>query len=210
MSPDSIQHQWSDAWLLLSIIYASREQPATLVSVIQCGDAINRAVFTPSELKSGYFRLTKGGWVTGSDDAWTPSKRAEEFYGTIQKMKLSPYAEMKQIQRALGAPDWSAETNANNPSDIFEYPGMTNNRIAKACRDYSRGFWKAYKQLKKKMANGPMHLTTMPAALLARRLRSRLWCQKQVVAGDWGRWAKKYCATVTPHLHFRHDDVDRS
>jgi len=30
----------------------------------------------------------------------------------------------------------------------------------------------------------------MPAALLARRLRSRLWCQKQVVAGDRGRWVK--------------------
>ena len=32
-----------------------------------------------------------------------------------------------------------------------------------------------------------MHLTPMPSALLARRLRSRLWCQKQVGAGDRGR-----------------------
>ena len=32
----------------------------------------------------------------------------------------------------------------------------------------------------------------MPAALLARRLRSSLWCQKQVVAGDRGRSEKKY------------------
>jgi len=31
--------------------------------------------------------------------------------------------------------------------------------------------------------NDPMDLTTMPAALLARRLRSSLWCQKQVAAG---------------------------
>jgi len=37
-----------------------------------------------------------------------------------------------------------------------------------------------------------MHLTPMPSALLARRLRSRLWCQKQVGAGDRGRWANKY------------------
>jgi len=34
-----------------------------------------------------------------------------------------------------------------------------------------------------------MHLTPMPSALLARRLRSRLWCQKQVGAGDRGRSA---------------------
>ena len=37
-----------------------------------------------------------------------------------------------------------------------------------------------------------MHLTPMPSALLARRLRSRLWCQKQVGAGDRVRSAKKY------------------
>ena len=36
-------------------------------------------------------------------------------------------------------------------------------------------------------ANEPMHLTPMPSALLARRLRSRLGCQKQVGAGDRGR-----------------------
>ncbi len=35
-----------------------------------------------------------------------------------------------------------------------------------------------------------MHLTPMPSALLARRLRSRLWCQKQVGASDRGRSAK--------------------
>jgi len=39
--------------------------------------------------------------------------------------------------------------------------------------------------------NRPMHLTPMPSALLARRLRSRLWCQKQVGAGDRGRSRKK-------------------
>jgi hypothetical protein len=43
-----------------------------------------------------------------------------------------------------------------------------------------------------KMANRPMDLTTMPSALLARRLRSSLWCQKRVVAGHRGRSAKKY------------------
>jgi len=35
--------------------------------------------------------------------------------------------------------------------------------------------------------NEPMHLTPMPSALLARRLRSSLWCQKQVGASDRGR-----------------------
>jgi hypothetical protein len=42
-----------------------------------------------------------------------------------------------------------------------------------------------------KRPNRPMHLTPMPSALLARRLRSRLWRQKQVGASDRGRSAEK-------------------
>jgi len=40
-----------------------------------------------------------------------------------------------------------------------------------------------------------MHLTPMPSALLARRLRSRLWCQKQVGASDRG------CSMKKAHRH---------
>ena len=47
-----------------------------------------------------------------------------------------------------------------------------------------------------KYANEPMDLTTMPAALLARRLRSSLWCQKQVVAGHRGRSGKQYASIL--------------
>jgi len=50
-----------------------------------------------------------------------------------------------------------------------------------------------------KIANRPMHLTTMPSALLARRLRSSLWCQKQVVASDRGR-SRKYMPPARAHF----------
>ena len=35
--------------------------------------------------------------------------------------------------------------------------------------------------------NGAVELIPVPSGLLARRLRSRLWCQKQVGAGHRGR-----------------------
>jgi hypothetical protein len=62
----------------------------------------------------------------------------------------------------------------------------------------------------RKCANGAVHLTTMPSALLSQILRTQDLRQKRVLAGDSGRWAKKYCASVMPLLHFSHDDVDRS
>jgi len=42
----------------------------------------------------------------------------------------------------------------------------------------------------RKSANRAMDRITMPAALLARRLRSSLWCQKQVVIGHRRRSAR--------------------
>jgi len=45
--------------------------------------------------------------------------------------------------------------------------------------------------LKNIRPNGPMHLTTMPSALLSQILRTQDLRQKQVVAGDRGRSEKK-------------------
>jgi len=44
--------------------------------------------------------------------------------------------------------------------------------------------------MQKNRPNEPMDRITMPSALLARRLRSSLWCQKQVVLADRGRSQK--------------------
>lgn len=143
MTNTPIQYQWSDAWVLLSVIYASREHPATLVDVIQVGDYINRGIFTESELNSGFFRLTEGGWLTGTDDAWVTTEKTQKEYKRIEQKKLSAYAEMKEIGNILAAPDWTPETNAKNPADTFLFPGLDRSRIAKACQDYSKGFWSA-------------------------------------------------------------------
>jgi len=45
-------------------------------------------------------------------------------------------------------------------------------------------------------ANKPMHLTTMPSALLSQILRPQDLRQKQVVAGDRGRSAIKLFASL--------------
>jgi len=42
---------------------------------------------------------------------------------------------------------------------------------------------------KQNIANEPVDLIPVPSGLLAFRLRSKLWCQKQVGASDRGRSA---------------------
>jgi len=50
------------------------------------------------------------------------------------------------------------------------------------------------------MANEPVDLIPMPAALLAFRLRSRLGCQKQAGIGHWGRSAKNKLSFYYPQM----------
>ncbi|HKO41952.1 MAG TPA: hypothetical protein VJU84_01575 [Pyrinomonadaceae bacterium] len=53
MVQDNHRYNWSDAWLLLAIIYAGRDGDATLLRILAAGDFIEHAIFTPDELESG-------------------------------------------------------------------------------------------------------------------------------------------------------------
>jgi hypothetical protein len=63
MNSDEITYNSTDAWLLLAIVYASRDEPATLEQIIDAGDAINHASFTQAELEGGLARLVAGGYI---------------------------------------------------------------------------------------------------------------------------------------------------
>jgi hypothetical protein len=56
---------WSDAWLLLSLIYA--REPADRDHLRAVGDFINHAIFTDEELDSGLARLLQAGHATEHD-----------------------------------------------------------------------------------------------------------------------------------------------
>lgn len=53
---DNITFYDSDAWVLLSVIYAHRAGTATLDKIIGAGDAIIHAIFLPHELAGGLAR----------------------------------------------------------------------------------------------------------------------------------------------------------
>ena len=96
-----IKHNWTDAWLLLAIIYANTNGVATLDRVIAAGDLINQAIFKPEEFESGLYRLTAGGYITHHDCAF---KITEKVTGTSRKISLgSGYVneDLKQIELLL-------------------------------------------------------------------------------------------------------------
>ena len=79
MINDEILYHWSDAWLLLAIVYACRGGDANLSRVIAAGDALNHAIFTPAEVESGLARLVAGGYIEVEGDQYYPCAKAVNY-----------------------------------------------------------------------------------------------------------------------------------
>ena len=55
---------WSDAWVLGAVALGGGEHGAGLKEIIEAGDLINRAIFTPRQLRLGLAKLIHAGHVS--------------------------------------------------------------------------------------------------------------------------------------------------
>ena len=97
-----IQYEWSDAWLLLAIIYASKSGDSTIQKIIEVGDGINHAVFTDEELKGGIERLSQGGFVIERDGSFAPARTVIKAYYRKTTPRRAINNELKDIESFLG------------------------------------------------------------------------------------------------------------
>ena len=119
MNSCNVIHNWSDAWLLLSIIYANHQGDVTLDKIIAAGDAINHAIFTPEELESGLARLTESGFIEGNGGRFFLAKDAQ-LPAKLARTRRSMHNELNDVAALLGTPsaidDQPSENNLSYPS----------------------------------------------------------------------------------------------
>jgi hypothetical protein len=78
---------WSDAWLLLSLIYA--REPSDRKRLREIGDFINHAVFTADQLRGGVRRLRAAGHLRRVGRKYTASEDVLGWYDEATKGKKS-------------------------------------------------------------------------------------------------------------------------
>ena len=64
---------WSDAWVLLSIIYAKK--PVDRKGIVATGDYLNHAIMNPEELEAGLQRLSTAGYVRAAGGFYIGASR---------------------------------------------------------------------------------------------------------------------------------------
>jgi len=86
----------SDAWLLLSLIYAPEACNHHQLRAV--GDYINHAIFTDEEIDGGLARLVQAGYVTEVSDRYFPTEHVRDWYASITEGK-SQTAVQKDLER---------------------------------------------------------------------------------------------------------------
>lgn len=92
---------WSDAWLLLSLIYGKDSLDRQRIRDI--GDFINHAVFTDAELEGGLQRLQNGGQVRRVKQHFIASPAVMKWYAREIKGKsrTSVHKDLERVERLL-------------------------------------------------------------------------------------------------------------
>jgi hypothetical protein len=132
-----IEYQWSDVWLLQSIML-SEEGGASLLSIIGVGDAINHAIFTDDELESGFARLSAGGLITERDHKFFPTEKANDLYEQGSKKEGGIFTIRDRLGTLLNASPYDPRQKYPNPKNSLSYPGFSPEAVKEAYRQYVR------------------------------------------------------------------------
>ena len=136
MDADTPEYNWSDAWILLAIVYAG-DKGATLERIISVGDGINHAIFEPNELESGLARLTSGGFIKEKNGVFSATVKVKRAYSRTTTPRREILKELEDIRAFLKAA--SSETKQPKKNNL-RYPGFSITAYNKAVDSYVKKF----------------------------------------------------------------------
>jgi hypothetical protein len=118
MKPPQTQSNWADAWILLSIIYASGESGrgrATLRDLIAAADFIQHAILNYGEADEGLARLIEAGHVIRDKRGFRATKKVMAAYRVFSKRSRRVSEQEQELARFLDAKAY--ESNYCPPVD---------------------------------------------------------------------------------------------
>jgi hypothetical protein len=99
MPQDKAYFPWTDAWLLLSLIY-SRE-PADRERINSIGEYINHAIFTDEEVEGGLARLRAAEYVVEEGESYAASPAVLDWYDRAGPKRRYVHKDQERVREFL-------------------------------------------------------------------------------------------------------------
>jgi len=132
----NIKYEWSDVWLLQTIISGGGDEGASLYNIISIGDALNHAIFTDEELEGGFTRLTEGKLIEERDGRFFATTEAKDIYSKASSKSGSIFAIRDRVAKAIDAAPWQAKMS--RAENTRKFPGFSSEGVAEAIRQYKK------------------------------------------------------------------------
>jgi hypothetical protein len=132
-----MQFLWSDAWILQAVALASKDEPASLASVLAAADALNHAMPIHDELHGAFVRLVAEGFVVEEAEHFTLGERVSQIDRTAM-MAANARNGRDVAARLLGSEPWTHEKNVCDPRNAVTFPGFSDARLRAAEKAYRR------------------------------------------------------------------------
>jgi hypothetical protein len=136
----AVEYLWSDAWILLAIIYASAKKPASLSDIIAFADVIQHAIPTYEEMVGALARLTAGKYIIDRKRRFSPSKQTKLFYRSVTSPRRRVNKEEDDMERLLGASPYSASESPRDAAKGSTYPSLTRELLEETYQKYRSMF----------------------------------------------------------------------
>ena len=138
IAKNKCEYNWSDAWLLLAIVYAGNGG-ATLEKIVAIGDGIEHAIFNADELESGLARLTFGGYVKENKGVFSATRKVMKAYAKTTSPRRAIHKELEDMQKLIGA---ASPTSEQPQTNNLKYSGFTKKSYEEAVKGYVERFSK--------------------------------------------------------------------
>jgi hypothetical protein len=132
-----VQFLWSDAWILQAVALASKDEPASLASVLAAADALNHALPIPDELHGAFARLIEEGYVVERAAQFSLGMKVPQFDRSAM-VGANARDGRNAAAKLLDAEPWTHETNVRDPRNAVKCPGLTDERLQAAEKEYRR------------------------------------------------------------------------
>ena len=132
MPKEQIEFNWSDAWLLLAIIYAG-DEGANLERIIEVGDGIEHAIFNADELESGLARLTENGYIKEKNGVFYAMPKVMRAFLKTTSPRSYIHKDLERIEKLIGAASSSSDQPKRNN---LKYAGFSMAAYTEAVKRY--------------------------------------------------------------------------